>query len=105
MEKVKSVNAVKARKNFGELIEEVYYRGDQFVLERSGRPMAAMVPLPVLDQWKKQRLEDMKVFDEIWASNPAVEASELTKAVNKTITQSRQARQKKARHGASGTRF
>lgn len=42
---VRSLPAYVARKNFGQLLEEVYYRGDEFVIERAGKPMAKIVPL------------------------------------------------------------
>jgi prevent-host-death family protein len=44
-EMVKKVTALKARKNLGQLLEEVYHRGDQYIIERAGKPMAAIVPL------------------------------------------------------------
>ena len=49
----KKINAMKARQNFGQMLEEVYYRGEQFVIERAGRPMAALVPLTLLEEWLK----------------------------------------------------
>ena len=42
---IKTLTAIKARQNLGEVLEEVYYNGDQFIIERAGKPMAAMVPL------------------------------------------------------------
>jgi prevent-host-death family protein len=50
---VKKINALKARQNFGQMLEEVYYKGDRFVIERAGRPMAAVVPLSLLEEWQK----------------------------------------------------
>jgi prevent-host-death family protein len=44
-ESVKRVTAMAARKNFGKMLEEAHYKGVQFVIERAGRPMAALVPL------------------------------------------------------------
>jgi len=35
------------------MLEEVYYKGDQFVIERAGRPMAAVVPVWQLEEWQK----------------------------------------------------
>ena len=52
---VKTINAMKARQNFGEMLEQVYYKGDQFVIERAGKPMAAVVPLWQLEEWQKLR--------------------------------------------------
>jgi prevent-host-death family protein len=50
----KTINAMKARQNFGQMLEEVYYKGDQFVIERAGKPMAALVPLSQLEEFQKQ---------------------------------------------------
>ena len=49
----KTINALKARQNFGEMLEQVYYRGEQFIIERAGKPMAAVVPLSQLEEWQK----------------------------------------------------
>ncbi len=50
---VKTLNALKARQNFGQMLEEVYYKGDQFIIERAGKPMAAVVPLWQLEELQK----------------------------------------------------
>ena len=62
---VKKVTALKARKNLGELLEEVYYRGDQYVIERAGKPMAAIVPLWQLEAWLQRREEFFDMVDEV----------------------------------------
>jgi prevent-host-death family protein len=64
-EMVKKVTALKARKNLGELLEEVYYRGDQYVIERAGKPMAAIVPLWQLEAWLKRREQFFGMVDEM----------------------------------------
>ena len=50
----KIINAMEARRNFGQNLEQVYYNGDQFIIERAGKPMAALVPLSLLKEWHKQ---------------------------------------------------
>jgi prevent-host-death family protein len=64
-EMVKKVTALKARKNLGQLLEEVYYRGDQFVIERAGKPMAAVVPVWVLEEWQKRRERFFGMMDDV----------------------------------------
>jgi prevent-host-death family protein len=49
----KTITAMKARQSFGQLLEEVYYRGEQFVIERAGKPMAALIPLSQLEALQK----------------------------------------------------
>ena len=51
----KTINAGKARVNFGQMLDEVYYKGDHFIIERAGKPMAAVIPLWQLDEVQKQQ--------------------------------------------------
>jgi len=62
---IKKVTAMKARKNLGQLLEEVYYRGDQYVIERAGKPMAAIVPVWYLEEWLKRRERFFGMVDEV----------------------------------------
>jgi prevent-host-death family protein len=52
--RAKKINAMTARQSFGHLLNEVFYRGDQFIIERDGRPMAALIPLPQLETLQKR---------------------------------------------------
>ncbi len=40
----KTIDAVTARKQFGRILDEVYYKGDLIVIERNGKPMATLIP-------------------------------------------------------------
>lgn len=39
----KAINVAEAKKRFSEIISRVVYTGERFVVERKGKPMAAMV--------------------------------------------------------------
>ncbi len=78
---VKKVTALQARHKLGELLEGAYHRGDRFVIERAGRPMAAVVPLNLLpddDRFEAELaegLEDIKkgrIYGPFDAAGPAV---------------------------------
>ena len=49
----KKINAMEARRKFGTNLEQVYYNGEQFIIERAGKPMAALVPVSLLEEWQK----------------------------------------------------
>jgi prevent-host-death family protein len=49
----KKINAMKVRQNFGTMLEEVFYRGDIYIVERAGKPMAAVIPLSDLEVLQK----------------------------------------------------
>jgi prevent-host-death family protein len=69
MDVVKKVNALKARQNLGQLLEEVYYRGDQYIIERAGKPMAAVVPVWFIDAWQQRREQFFAMIDAVHARN------------------------------------
>ena len=50
---VKTINAGKAIVHFGQMLDEVYYKGEQFIIERAGKPRAAVVPLWQLGAFQK----------------------------------------------------
>ena len=45
MEMLKKISALKARQNLGQVMNEVALRGDDYIVERSGKPMVAIIPL------------------------------------------------------------
>ena len=96
MEKVrdmlKTISALKARKNLGELLEEVYYRGDQYIIERAGKPMAAVVPLAQLEAWQARREAFFTMVDEAREKNRKTKPATIEKEVAEAVRSVRQRR-------------
>jgi prevent-host-death family protein len=82
---VKKVNALKARQNFGRMLEEVYYQGDQFVIERAGKPMAAVVPLWQLEAWQRRREQFFAAVEEVQQHNRKVKPEVIEEEVREAI--------------------
>lgn len=82
----KKVGAFEARRNFGQMLKEIEIKGDRFVVERHGEPVAAVVPIVIYEQWKKARKE---FFARIRASASTANLTErevesvITKALKK----------------------
>ena len=53
----KTVPAVKARQQFGSLLNEVDLTGASIVIERDGKPKAVMVSVARFEAWEKRRKE------------------------------------------------
>lgn len=68
----KSIAAFEVRRQLGKVLREVAARGDRYVVERHGEPVAAVVPIEVYEQWKRGRDE---FFDRI---NAVSERANLT---------------------------
>jgi prevent-host-death family protein len=41
----KTISAIKARQNLGQIMNEVSLKGDEFVIERAGKPIAVLVSM------------------------------------------------------------
>lgn len=85
MNVVKKVNALKVRKNLGQLLEEVYYKGDQYVIERAGRPMAAVVPVWQLEEWQKRRERFFRMVEELREKTKAVKPEVIEREVAEAV--------------------
>ena len=51
----RAVPAVKARQQFGTLLNEINLKGSQIVIERDGKPMAVMIPYRQFEGWFQER--------------------------------------------------
>ena len=75
----KEVSALKVRGSLGELLEEVYYRGEEFVVKRGKKPMAVLVPVEEFECFKRQREKDMAIFAMIRENAPGKTMEEVEK--------------------------
>ncbi len=53
----RNLGVTEAREKFSEILEKVQFQGDAFVINRRGKPAAAVVPMNVYENWKRQREE------------------------------------------------
>ena len=49
----KTVSTIEVRKQLGEILDRVALRHDQFIIERKGKPLAAVVPIEKLEQLER----------------------------------------------------
>lgn len=52
---IKVVTALKARKIFGTIMNAVSFGNDQYIVERKGKPMVAIIPVKKLEQMTRAR--------------------------------------------------
>ncbi len=75
----KLIGAFEARRQLGKILKEVAGKGDRYVVEYHGEPVAAVVPIELYAQWKRAR---EAFFDTLEASSeranvPPAEAEAL----------------------------
>ncbi len=64
------INALAARKNLGELLEGVFYRGDEVIVERAGKPMGVIIPLAQYERIERGRAEARARIEAQWLRMP-----------------------------------
>ena len=76
-------------------LEKVYYKGDQYVIERAGRPMAAVVPVWQLEEWCGRRERLFGMIEEVWQRNKKMKPEVITREVTSAVKAVRNAARKR----------
>jgi prevent-host-death family protein len=87
----KKMSALAVRRGLGQLLEEVYYRGDQIIIERAGRPMAVMIPVDQFESWVRQRENFFGKIEQVWERNQNAEPGEVEEEVREAVGEVRRA--------------
>ncbi|NLU50086.1 MAG: type II toxin-antitoxin system Phd/YefM family antitoxin, partial [Syntrophomonadaceae bacterium] len=84
------LSPIEVRDRLGQIIEEAYYSGKQFVIARRGRPMAAIVPISEYEKWEKERQEFFNLVFKVQETNRQVDLEKLISEVAETIRETRE---------------
>jgi prevent-host-death family protein len=82
---VERVGAREARNKFADLLGNVHYGGQVVIVERSGKPMVAVIPVEMYQQVIAEREIRFQVLDRIRSRVPEVSAEEVTQDVAEAI--------------------
>jgi prevent-host-death family protein len=82
---LKKISAIKARQNLGQIMNEVSLRGDDYLVERAGKPLVAIIAIE-----KYQRLLDdqeaaMRALGEIWQKMAGADSKEVEQVIEESI--------------------
>ena len=70
------MGVTEARSRFGEIVDKVHYQGDTVVLEKNGRPAAALISFALFEKFLKNREAAYQVVTEVQNQNQDLELSE-----------------------------
>lgn len=93
--KVLDTSAV--RDHLGEILDEAHYQGNEFVIQRRGKSLAAIIPYFRYEQMERRREAAFKVLHEIWEANKDVDPDELAEAVDRAVEEVRADKRKSRR--------
>ncbi len=59
---LKKISAMKARQNLGQIMNEVSLKEDEYIVERAGKPLIAIIPIETYLKMKKEQEEAKERF-------------------------------------------
>ncbi|MDP2158685.1 MAG: type II toxin-antitoxin system Phd/YefM family antitoxin [Nitrospirota bacterium] len=62
---LKTITAIKARQNLGQVMNEVALKEDEYIVERAGKPIVAIIPIEQYQRLKDERADFFRMADEI----------------------------------------
>ena len=84
------MGVTEARKQLARIVDEVKYKGENYIIIRHGQPAAAVVPMDVYRRWKQEREELFGVIREIQAANADADPDQVMKEVLEAQQSARQ---------------
>ena len=86
---VKKVTAIKARQNLGQVMNEVSLTGDDYIIERAGRPMVAIISMDKYEILKKDRELVSEALDNIWKKMKKEKPNAIESTINEAVKSAR----------------
>lgn len=85
----RTVSALEARRRLGEILEGVYYRGDEVAVERSGKIMGVIVPVEEYRAIERSRSRLWELVERSWERNRDVPYEVIEREVTEAIREVR----------------
>ena len=89
----RTITTLEARRQLGDILNRVALRHDEFIIERKGQPLAAVVPVARLEQLR--RAAAAHLLDLLERQEGEVSQAEADAVANEAKHQSRQGRRKR----------
>lgn len=85
----KKISAMKARQNLGQIMNEVAIRGDDYIIERAGKPLVAIIDMEKYQRIEEDRQEALQAVRSIWSKMDGDDAEEVEGIIGEAIRATR----------------
>jgi len=62
---LKKISAIKVRQNLGQVMNEVALKEDEYIVERAGKPLVAIIPIDQYQRLRGEREDFFRMVGEI----------------------------------------
>jgi len=88
----KKISAMKARQNLGQIMNEVAIRGDDYIVERAGKPLVAIIDMDKYQQLQEDRDEALEAVRSVWSKMQGGDAEEVEGIIKEAVRATRKNR-------------
>ena len=82
---VEHISAREARQKFSHILGTVHYGGNTVIVEKSGKPVVAVIPLDTYERLMAEREARLQVLDRVRERLPDVPQEEVEQDVSEAI--------------------
>lgn len=94
---IRQTNAVAFRQNLGEMLNQVQYRRDSVVINKDGKPVAALVDARLFERIRRMQARFDSLCERLESGFAAIDESEGMAEIDKAVKQDRAQQKKKSR--------
>jgi prevent-host-death family protein len=86
---LKKVSAIKVRQNLGQVMNEVALKSDEYIVERAGKPLVAIIPVEKYLSMKRNRDEFFRMYEELQGEASGGEGGTIDRDIEEAVQAAR----------------
>ena len=94
---IRQTNAVAFRQNLGEMLNQVQYRRDSVVINKDGKPVAALVDARLFERIRRMQAGFESLCERLESGFAAIDEAEGMAEIDKAVKQDRAQQKKKSK--------
>lgn len=87
---IREITAMDARKNFGELLNEVKYRHDSVLIKKAGKPIAALIDVDLFEKIRVLKYQFDSLTYEIGKAYKGVSVEDAEDEIKEAVKKSKE---------------
>lgn len=87
---IREITAMDARKNFGELLNEVKYRHDSVLIKKAGKPIAALIDVDLFEKIRILKYQFDNLTNELGKTYEGISIEDAENEIEKALKKSKE---------------
>jgi prevent-host-death family protein len=88
----KKISALKARQNLGQVMNEVALKGDDYIIERAGKPLVAVIPIEKYQSLQQEIKEFFESLSEMRANLEEEDEKDMDELIEEAVQSCRKSK-------------